>query len=805
MYYGAKPKIYAENADTFNNNGLGFLPDGQYCYVKEKLNGGLELEMSYPITGAGFEALKINATILCPVNPYEDWQPFRIYSITRQQSGFVKVNAEHKAYELSGYPCLPNDNYIEIPGSCSQLMQYLESEAARTAQALGNPAYTFETDIVKSVNWSIQAPTDIWSVMANAVEWYGGEWLYDGTTCRLCERRGEDRGVKVQYASNLAGLTQGEVDTSYTHIMPYWTDGTTTVYINGYITIAAHTEARMQKHVLILDMSDDFDTEPTQQELYDAAVAWEQEDKNKPKGIEKTLKVNFVPRGQTIEYASLGDIDHVELGDDIETASSLLGVSGKQRCIALTYDVYRGMYREAELGKPEETLATAEIKQSKGQRDKTVWVSVTEPTEGFISGDYWIKINNTTDRIAQGLGRYTGGKWLLLCDFGGSGGVGEDIGNHSERFNDYTDNEQTAQDSYLHIEGKNNKALGGSQGGNYCTSIGGEGNRTENSKWCNIHGYSNEVIYTYYSTITGDSNTVNSCSWLVVSGSNNDVSSCNGAMIGGQHNTVYGSDSSIIFGEYNDINDCDYGIIVGRNNDVDYSHYCIVAGHDNSVLSSSDGLVVGEGNVMTANWCGIFGKYGETDTNDRLVVSNGTDAQNLQKTFYVTDTGDVWGKAWHNTGSDIAEYFEWTDGNPNNEDRCGMLVSLQGDKIKLANTNDIFGAISAKASVIGNDDNGVWRGKYKTDIYGRRVKDEAGNDVLSDEYDPKQKYIPRSQRQEWAVVGVLGRVIIRDNGKCVPDGYVTGRNGIGYPTLAETKALCLKRLDDNHILVWIGG
>lgn len=405
------------------------------------------------------------------------------------------------------------------------------------------------------------------------------------------------------------------------------------------------------------------------------------------------------------------------------------------------------------------------------------------------------------------------------------GGVGEDIGNHSERFNDYTDNEQAARDSWLHIEGKNNKALGGSQGGNYCTSIGGEGNRSENSRWCDIHGYSNEVIYAYYSTITGDSNTINSCSWLVVSGSNNDVNACNGSMIGGQHNTVSGSDSSIVFGEYNNT-DCDYGIIVGYDNDVLYSHYCIVAGHSNTVFSSSDGLVVGEGNIMTASWCGIFGKYGETDVDDRIAVTNGTGAQNLQKTFYVKDTGDVWGKAWHNTGADYAEYFEWADGNPDNEDRCGMLVAFggikqktyiyddiynenieiyQSDKIELANGNEILGAISAKASVIGNDDNGVWHGKYKADIYGRREKDEAGNDVLSDEYNPKQKYIPRSQRSEWAVVGLLGRIIINDNGQCQPGKPIRAIHGIAVPAQNDgiKNIIVLRRLDESHIEVLI--
>ena len=32
-------------------------------------------------------------------------------------------------------------------------------------------------------------------------------------------------------------------------------------------------------------------------------------------------------------------------------------------------------------------------------------------------------------------------------------------------------------------------------------------------------------------------------------------------------------------------------------------------------------------------------------------------------------------------GADYAEYFEWSDGNPTNEDRRGLCVVLDGDKI----------------------------------------------------------------------------------------------------------------------------
>ena len=40
------------------------------------------------------------------------------------------------------------------------------------------------------------------------------------------------------------------------------------------------------------------------------------------------------------------------------------------------------------------------------------------------------------------------------------------------------------------------------------------------------------------------------------------------------------------------------------------------------------------------------------------------------------------GASWLN--NDFGEYFEWADGNINDEDRIGYMVQLSGEKIELA-------------------------------------------------------------------------------------------------------------------------
>lgn len=384
---------------------------------------------------------------------------------------------------------------------------------------------------------------------------------------------------------------------------------------------------------------------------------------------------------------------------------------------------------------------------------------------------------------------------------GSSGGVGEDIGNHSERFNDYTDNEQAARDSWLHIEGKNNKALGGNMGGNYCTHMDGEGNRITNCKWSDIHGKMNTVSnYAYYVTLSGSENEIVSGSWLAVSGYDNTITNSNGSTAGGQHNTLNGADSSIVAGEYNTVSG-DYDVVVGYNNTVT-THYALVGGSYNTV-SGSWGLTVGQGNLNNTTNCGMFGQYGEASGSERLVVGDGSGTNNRSKAFYVLSDGTTYAKVYNTTGADYAEFFEWADGNPKNEDRRGLLVQLIGDKIVPAHGEDILGAVSCRASVIGNAYEEHWHGKYKTDVFGAYIPDKDGRPQLSDDYDPERKYIPRSQRQEWAAIGLVGRLIIRDNGKCEPGGYVTARQGVGVPTFKETRARCIRRIDALHIEILV--
>ena len=203
-------------------------------------------------------------------------------------------------------------------------------------------------------------------------------------------------------------------------------------------------------------------------------------------------------------------------------------------------------------------------------------------------------------------------------------------------------------------------------------------------------------------------------------------------------------------------------------------------------------------------------------------------------------------QAVNSMGSDFAESLEWLDGNPNNEDRRGLFVTLTSDenneynKIKLANSDDeIVGVVSSIPTVVGNSCNDNWKGKYQTDIFGKpltqivhheavyedvevRDKDEDGNllktthtesvlvseaydteeYILSSEYDPSQEYIPRLKRKEWASIGFIGQLIVVDDGTCIPGKKCKcGNNGVGTLSDNDTGYRVLSRIDNTHIKI----
>lgn len=155
--------------------------------------------------------------------------------------------------------------------------------------------------------------------------------------------------------------------------------------------------------------------------------------------------------------------------------------------------------------------------------------------------------------------------------------------------------------------------------------------------------------------------------------------------------------------------------------------------------------------------------------------SGGGDAE-----FWVRGDGQVASdSSYTSNGADYAEYFEWADGNPNNEDRVGYSVSLINDKIKIAEEGEVvFGIVSGNPSVVGDGAPMKWTGKYLKNDFGSYIRNEDGERVLNPEYDEDSEYISREDRPEWSAIGLMGKLRLRK-------GQAVGTNWIKMKDISE--------------------
>lgn len=399
---------------------------------------------------------------------------------------------------------------------------------------------------------------------------------------------------------------------------------------------------------------------------------------------------------------------------------------------------------------------------------------------------------------------------------GAGGGVGEwmDSAHTAERFNDYRDFDTDTQtggnysgmrydhvegygnkviplsyqiyDGYNHVEGQNNTLTYSGYTNCWNDHAEGYGNTLNGSNSCHVEGNLNTLNTGTYNHVEGYSNTVSGGYALHVGGNQNTVTNGSNHFVYGQSNTVTNTgNSTMVVGEQNSVvGTVSDSIIVGYGNEVHNSR-CAVFGHDN-YCNSQDALV--------------FGRNANTGNSDRYILVGGSGSNVITLTTF----GDLWTAGSSNSsGADYAEYFEWADGNPDGDDRCGMLVDLDGDKIVPAHGDDILGIVSGKPSVIGNSYEDHWQGKFKHDVFGRIIRGDNGEAVLSENYDSTAEYIPRSERKEWAAVGMTGRLVIVDDGSCKVGGFVSARHGIGSAADNNTGVRVLKRIDQTHVEVVI--
>ena len=374
-------------------------------------------------------------------------------------------------------------------------------------------------------------------------------------------------------------------------------------------------------------------------------------------------------------------------------------------------------------------------------------------------------------------------------------------GSNSETFND---NNNKASGDYSHAEGQNTEASG--------TATHAEGKFTQASG----QGSHAEGIKTY----------------AMGSGSHTEGYNLKGGITlyraqgYGSHIEGYSQGYVINYG---------YGAHIEGYTDDQVSRNCDgkgahIEGCNSTINGGADAAhVEGYYTIADAAYHHIEGKYNlqDGDAIYQHIAGNGTSSSRSNSHTLDWQGNAVFAGTVSNSGADYAEYFEWLDENENVDDRVGYIVALEGNKIKFANSeDDVLGIVSGTATVLGDNAEWEWQGKYLKDEFGRKIIDWVehkstttiyNDDGTSEEkeislgffpeprinpaYNENEEYVNRYWRPEWDAVGLMGKLFVRDNGSCQVGGYVKPDNGIAIPSAEKTNMRVLKRVNDNVIQV----
>ena len=375
-------------------------------------------------------------------------------------------------------------------------------------------------------------------------------------------------------------------------------------------------------------------------------------------------------------------------------------------------------------------------------------------------------------------------------------------GLQSEKFND---NNNIASGKYSHAEGEQTKAT--------MEAAHAEGYKTyANGNYSHAEGKSTEAIGQGSHT----------------EGYNENYSASVSARGSGSHIEGYASTSTAVYAQNSGIHIEGYA-----SNGVTrwgYGKGAHIEGWNTLTNTGTDAAhVEGYYTIADAAYHHIEGKYNlqDGDAMYQHIAGNGTSSNRSNSHTLDWQGNAVFAGTVSNSGADYAEYFEWLDENDNVDDRVGYIVTLEGNKIKFANSeDDVLGIVSGTATVLGDNAEWEWQGKYLKDEFGRKIIDwveyKSTTTIYNDDgtskekeislgffpeprinpaYNENEEYVNRYWRPEWDAVGLMGKLFVRDNGSCQVGGYVKPDNGIAIPSAEKTNMRVLKRVNDNVIQV----
>lgn len=357
------PILYDKTETAFLSNGLGRLTECTRCEVTEERNGVYELEFVYPVTGKLYSQLIQGGVVSVIHDDKKDRQAFDIYKYSAPIDGNVTFYARHISYRLSGIAVSPF-----TAGSCALALDAIVSHSMQT-----NP-FSFWTDKNVVADYTVAVPSSaralLGGVAGSILDVYGkGEYEFDMFDVKLYTNRGQASGVTIRYGKNLTEFVR-ELDDGQTYnaVAPFWQSEDAVVKLpEGYVVQTGATEI----YCVPLDLSSDFESEPTENELRARAQAYLAN--NEPWEPSENITLDFVQLWQTDEYKDYAVLERVSLCDTVAIYFPSVGLTqANAKVIRVVYDVLNERYTQMELGEPKTSLSDALVKPAVKELQKEI-------------------------------------------------------------------------------------------------------------------------------------------------------------------------------------------------------------------------------------------------------------------------------------------------------------------------------------------------------------------------------------------------------------------------------------------------
>lgn len=336
------PRLFSENATTFNNFGICPLVDCISCLATQGRNNEFILDLTYPRDGRWATEITGGRIILAtPEDDATEAEPFRIKTVDFDMNENIVVYAEHLSYDLANIIIGANQ---QSPGT-RYPAKFWEVEN-RYLLSASNP-FTFTTDISDD-NGTVHeygTPTavSLKSLLGgnegSMLDLFGGEFRWNRYNVQLLAARGSNNGVRIAYTKNLTGLKlKTDMSNAFTGVLAYWSSGDD--YAEGNLRTVA-SGIGYNKDIAV-DASQAFTEKPSAAQLNAWADQYIQQHGNGKPGI--SVDVEFIPLWQTEEYKQFYNLEHVKLCDTVTVLYSPLNIEIEAKVVKTVYNVLADRY-----------------------------------------------------------------------------------------------------------------------------------------------------------------------------------------------------------------------------------------------------------------------------------------------------------------------------------------------------------------------------------------------------------------------------------------------------------------------------